>query len=167
MTARRVLSILAAVFTLIIAGGCSRMHHESKEKATVTPPPVNDLYHRMGEAKLKAVINDMVDASANDPKVALERAGQANHWSATPQSIANFKKGLFTFIAASTGGPQKYKGPDMVTAHKGMNITDAQFDAMLSHLQAAMDKNNVGPNEQRDLVQIFNGTRQSIVQQPK
>ena len=139
----------------------------SGEKAKVEPAPMNGLYQRVGEQKLRAVVNDLVDASAKDPKVAIEQAGKAANWSATPENVADFKRGLFQFVAAATGGPQIYKGKDMATAHKGMNITDAQFDAMMSHLKEAMDKNKIAPEEQRELTQVFNGTRSAIVQQPK
>ena len=139
----------------------------SGEKAKVEPAPMNGLYQRVGEQKLRAVVNDLVDASAKDPKVAIEQAGKAANWGATPENVADFKRGLFQFVAAATGGPQIYKGKDMATAHKGMNITDAQFDAMMTHLKEAMDKNQVAPEEQRELTQVFNGTRSAIVQQPK
>ena len=55
----------------------------------------------------------------------------------------------------------------MVTAHKGMNITNEQFDALVSHLEAAMDKNQVPQDARRQLKQVFDGTRGAIVQQPK
>ena len=151
----------------LVSVGCSGTSGNGREKAQVTPPPVNDLYNRVGEQKLRAVVNDTVDMSAKDPKVALDRAGKAAGWSATPKNVEDFKRGLFQFVAAATGGPQEYKGADMVTAHKGMNITNEQFDAMVSHLKAAMDKNGIAADAQRDLTQVFNGTRGAIVQQSK
>jgi len=143
--------------------GCSRTAGDADRKASQT----YDLYSRLGEQKLRAVVNDTVDMAATDPKVALDRAGKAAGWTATPQNVENFKRGLFQFVAAAAGGPQEYKGKDMVTAHKGMNITNDQFDAMMSHLQAAMDKNQVPPDAQRQLKQVFDGTRGAVVQQPK
>ena len=150
---------------LVAAAGCESPG--SSEKAKVEPAPMNNLYNRIGEQKLRAVVNDLTDLSAKDPKVALEKAGQAANWSATPENVADFKRGLFQFVAAATGGPQIYKGKDMATAHKGMNITDAQFAAMMTHLKEAMDKNKVAPEAQRELTEVFNGTRSAIVQQPK
>lgn len=36
------------------------------------------------------------------------------------------------------GGPAAYKGKNMVDAHKGMNLTNAHFDAIISHLAATL-----------------------------
>ena len=161
--------LIGLTFGLLVASavGCSRTSSDADREAQTTSPPTSDLYNREGEQKLRAVVNDTVDMSAKDPKVALDRAGKAAGWSATPQNVEDFKRALFQFLAAATGGPQEYKGRDMVTAHKGMNITNEQFDAMVSHLQAAMDKNHVPQDAQRELRQVFNGTRSAIVQQPK
>jgi hemoglobin len=38
------------------------------------------------------------------------------------------------------GGPCAYKGHDMVAAHKGLHLTNANFNAVVEDLQAAMDK---------------------------
>lgn len=38
------------------------------------------------------------------------------------------------------GGPCQYKGHDMAIAHKGLHLTNANFNAVVEDLQAAMDK---------------------------
>ena len=38
------------------------------------------------------------------------------------------------------GGPCAYKGHDMTAAHKGLHLTNADFNAVVEDLQAAMDK---------------------------
>jgi hemoglobin len=42
------------------------------------------------------------------------------------------------FIAAAIGGPQLYAGRDMAAAHAGLAITDADFDAVVTHLVATL-----------------------------
>lgn len=37
------------------------------------------------------------------------------------------------------GGPCLYKGHDMVAAHKGLHLTNANFNALVEDLQAAME----------------------------
>jgi hemoglobin len=37
------------------------------------------------------------------------------------------------------GGPCTYTGHDMVAAHKGLHLTNANFNAVVEDLQAAMD----------------------------
>ncbi|MFO1246935.1 MAG: group 1 truncated hemoglobin [Alphaproteobacteria bacterium] len=38
------------------------------------------------------------------------------------------------------GGPCQYKGHDMTAAHKGLHLTNANFNAVVEDLQDAMDK---------------------------
>jgi hemoglobin len=38
------------------------------------------------------------------------------------------------------GGPCGYKGHDMTAAHKGLHLTNADFNAVVEDLQAAMEK---------------------------
>ena len=38
------------------------------------------------------------------------------------------------------GGPCVYEGHDMAAAHKGLHLTNADFNAVVEDLQAAMDK---------------------------
>jgi hemoglobin len=38
------------------------------------------------------------------------------------------------FIAAAIGGPQIFQGRDMASAHAGLGIEDADFDAVVGHL---------------------------------
>ena len=38
------------------------------------------------------------------------------------------------------GGPCQYKGHDMTMAHKGLHLTNADFNAVVEDLQDAMDK---------------------------
>jgi len=53
----------------------------------------------------------------------------------------------------------------MRTAHKGMNITDAQFNALVDDLKKSLDKSKVPENEQGDLLGILGPMRSQIVGQ--
>jgi hemoglobin len=39
-----------------------------------------------------------------------------------------------SFIAAALGGPEIYAGRDMAAAHAGLDISNADFDAVVGHL---------------------------------
>ena len=48
------------------------------------------------------------------------------------------------------GGPQEYTGLDMPSRHKGMNISEQEFIAVLDDILASMDKNKFGEAEKKD-----------------
>ena len=51
-----------------------------------------------------------------------------------------------------SGGPCKYSGRDMKTTHEGMNITNAQFNALAEDLQTAMDRQGIASRVQNKLI---------------
>jgi hemoglobin len=85
-------------------------------------------------------------------------------WQATPENVEKLKVRLVQFIGQATGGPQKYAGKDMKTTHKGMKITNAEFDAAAADLKASLDKLKVPAQEQSELMAIVGGTRNDMVE---
>ena len=122
------------------------------------------LYDRLGgEPAIRAVVSDFVDRSAADPKVNFTRKGTPKEWPATPQSVQQLKDRLTEFVAQGTGGPVKYTGEDMRSVHTGMKITNDEFNAMAGHLKASLQKHNVPPREQAELMAVVEATRKDVV----
>jgi hemoglobin len=67
------------------------------------------------------------------------------------------------FIITGTGGPNVYEGQDMLAVHKGMNISAAEFMAVLDDALAAMEENNVGQREQEEMLYIMYSMRGDVV----
>ena len=65
----------------------------------------------------------------------------------------------------ATGGPCKYTGKDMKSAHAGMNVTDPEFGALVGDLKGALDKFKVGATEQSELLSALGGMKGDIVGQ--
>jgi hemoglobin len=61
------------------------------------------------------------------------------------------------------GGPCKYGGKDMVTIHDGMNVTNAQFNALAEDLQIAMERNNIPSSVSNRLVAKLAPMQRQIV----
>ncbi|MCI0528645.1 MAG: group 1 truncated hemoglobin [Nitrospira sp.] len=80
--------------------------------------------------------------------------------------IPELQKKLVEQIGQATGGSQQYTGKDMKTAHAGMGITNAEFDALVEDLVAALDKFNVPQKEKDELLGILGPMRSDIVEQP-
>ncbi|MGD0143051.1 MAG: group 1 truncated hemoglobin [Rhizomicrobium sp.] len=54
-----------------------------------------------------------------------------------------FKGNLTDQLCVVAGGPCEYKGQSMHDAHKGLHLTNADFNALVEDLQAGMDKAGV------------------------
>jgi hemoglobin len=118
------------------------------------------LYARLGGKKsIKAVVDEFVNNVAADTRINKFFAKTASD----PKRLADFKNKLVDQICQGTGGPCKYRGKDMVTAHKGMNISEADFNALVEDLVAALNKFNVPEAEKNELLGILGPMKDQIV----
>lgn len=125
------------------------------------------LYDRLGgEPAVRAVVDEFVVRAAADSAVNFTRRGTVREWEASSQNVDHLKMSLRDFICAAAGGPCEYKGADMRTAHRGMKITDMEFNALAADLKASLDKFHVPAQEQRELLAAVEGTRKDIVAGP-
>ena len=79
--------------------------------------------------------------------------------------VPHLKAMLVDQVCAATGGPCTYSGKDMVTAHKGMNITEEEFNALVEDLVKSLDKFKVGETEKNELLGALGGMKGEIVGQ--
>ena len=119
------------------------------------------LYDRLGgKTAITAVVNQFVDNVAHDDRINKFFSKTA----ADPKRLAKFKGNLVDQICQASGGPCKYKGKDMKTAHQGMGITDADFNALVEDLVASLNKFNVGDKEKNELLGVLGTMRSQIVE---
>ena len=81
-----------------------------------------------------------------------------------PKVLASFKGKLVDQICQGTGGPSKYKGKDMKTAHAGMGITGAHFDALVEDLVKSLNKFKVAAADQKILLGVLGPMKADIVE---
>ncbi len=84
--------------------------------------------------------------------------------SSTTAMIAFLAPTLVDQICEPSGGPCKYKGKDMKTAHAGMGITDVDCTALVEDLTGALDKFKVGDKEKSDLLGALGPMKKDIVE---
>lgn len=83
---------------------------------------------------------------------------------ASPARVAALRQNLIDQVCEGSGGPCQYKGADMKSAHRGMMISDVEFDALVEDLALALDKFNVPATEKAALVGILGPMRADIVE---
>ncbi len=134
-----------------------------KVRATTNPKkPVATLWDRLGgEKNVKKIVDDFTAAVTADPKVNFTRSGKIK---LDDQKLAALKKAAVAFISSASGGPIKYTGKDIKEAHKGMGITNAEFDAAAGHFKAALEKNGVKPADVEAAMEAVESTRKAVVE---
>src|SRR5207249_11910315 len=69
------------------------------------------------------------------------------------------------YRGASAGGPTYYRGRDMALAHRGMRITESDWNVLLGHAAATLAKFRVPETEQSEVVKFVQGLKKDIVEQ--
>lgn len=118
-------------------------------------PAAKSLFDRLGgKDAITKVVDEFVANVAAD-KVINKRFAKTD--------IPKLKKNLVDQVCAATGGPCKYTGKSMADAHKGMKITEEEFNALVGDLKKALDKFKVGDTEQKELLGALGGMKGDIV----
>jgi len=113
------------------------------------------LYERLGGTEgITSIASDVIDNHLANQAIARRFADS---------DVSKIKNAAATFFIAGTGGPDVYKGKDMMDAHKGMNISNAEFMAVLDDALAALEKNNIGQREQEEVLFVLYSMRSHIM----
>jgi hemoglobin len=119
------------------------------------------LYDRLGgRTAITAVVDEFVALCAADKRINRFFATTA----ANPARLNTFKTNLVDQICEASGGPCKYKGKDMKSAHMGMGISGADFDALVEDLVGALDKFKVAKPDKDQLLGVLGPMKADIVE---
>jgi hemoglobin len=115
------------------------------------------LYDRLGgKPAIQAVVDDFIGNVAADTRINARFAGA---------NVPRLKTMLVDQICEASGGPCRYTGQNMKSAHAGMKITDAEFGALVEDLVKSLDKFKVPRQEKSELLAALGGMKRDIVGQ--
>ena len=78
--------------------------------------------------------------------------------------LAREKQLLIDFLCSATGGPMYYTGSDMKLSHRGMRISEADWQAFLGHLTATLDTFALPAPERMEVLTFIDSTKADIVE---
>ena len=123
------------------------------------------LYQRLGGAfAIAAVIEHFSDAVVRNPIAGRESQNpQLQGWSTNePDRLAGLKFMRTLWVCDIAGGPQRYAGtkPDsthlgLEEAHRRLEISPGQFDAVAAELKRSLEHFNVPEREQEEVLAAF------------
>src|SRR6185436_13277835 len=125
-----------------------------------TAPGKPSLYKRLGGREgIALVVDEFVANVVKDDRV------NARFKALKPEQVFKLKSNLADQICDATGGPCSYVGGEMKAVHKGMNITEAEWNATVENLVKALDQYKVGATEKNELLGALGGMKKDIVGQ--
>ncbi|AKH20425.1 group I truncated hemoglobin [Sedimenticola thiotaurini] len=113
------------------------------------------LYERLGgQSGIAAIVEDIWANHTSNPVV------KQRYIDSDPENVKRLVREMF---CAGTGGPETYTGRDMLSAHRGMNINDQEFNSVIDDVLDAMTKNDAGQQEKDEVLAILYSLKGEIV----
>ena len=152
MKKNHLISFLIAIAVLLSCVGAARV---------ASAQSGDSLYKRLGGYDaLAAVTDEFIRRLATDKTLGRFFVGESDH------SKMRIRQLVLDQLCAATGGPCVYIGRDMKTAHKGLGITEEDWNIAVKHLVATMTKFKVPEKEQKEVAGALTTLKGDIVEKP-
>lgn len=119
-----------------------------------------DLYERLGSATgISSLVDRIVDAHLANPSISTRYQALKED----PDRMAQAKRHLRDFLGEGSGGPEQYQGRSMLEIHRGMNISDSEYVAVLDDILKSLDVHGIDEETRRDVLAIAYSLKEEIV----
>jgi len=144
---------IMTVFLLTVTSGLFAFGASAEPEATAAEPA--SLYERLGAWDgISNVVADTIALHLNNPTI-------SRYFKDT--DLDKLQSNVTAFFAAGTGGPAKYEGRDMTSAHAGMGMSDEEYDSAVADVLTAVRKNGLGEQEQADVKAILMSLKPAVM----
>jgi len=114
------------------------------------------LYERLGRFDgITRIVHDVMEAHLANPVVAPRFRAV--------KDMDHAKKMAVQFFCAGCGGPECYSGRDMLETHKGMNISEQEYMAVMDDIVGALEKNDIDPGTRGDVTAVLYSLKSNII----
>ena len=159
----RYLMCLMGILSLVACSGGS--NGDSANDSVATQPTEQEeqesLYDRLGGlAPISVVVSDFIDALVPD-----EVLNENPAIDAARQSVPSpyLKYHVTALVCQAAGGPCEYHGRAMKESHAHLNITEQEWDRMVTIFKEVLAKHLVPATETQELLDIVGSTKADIV----
>ncbi|MGK7395540.1 MAG: group I truncated hemoglobin [Candidatus Cyclobacteriaceae bacterium M3_2C_046] len=110
------------------------------------------LYERLGKVEgITLIVDDVVEAHMNNPLI----KDIFMPFKQQPERLASIRQHTIDFFSAGSGGPVEYKGRDMPTTHKGMNINALQYMCVMEDILNVLEEHEIDEKSKKDVLAIL------------
>jgi len=79
------------------------------------------------------------------------------------EDLARVERRAIEFFCAGTGGPESYTGQDMLATHKGMNISEQEFMAVVDDAMAALETCGIDAPTRNEVLAVLWSMKRDVV----
>lgn len=114
------------------------------------------LYDRLGRFDgITRIVDDVMEAHLVNPVIAPRFRAASD--------LDRAKKMAVEFFCAGSGGPERYTGRDLLVTHRGMNISEQEYMAVMDDILNALDKNKVDPSARSEVTAILYSLKEQVI----
>jgi transcriptional regulator with GAF, ATPase, and Fis domain/truncated hemoglobin YjbI len=126
----------------------------------IARPAATSLYVRVGgRARIAAMSRDLLGRMQADPQV-------GRFWrNRSTAGIRQEEKLLVAYLCSALGGPSRYEGRDMLSAHAHLDITASDWSVFRQHLSQTFEALALEPVLRAELREAVDGLKDSIVKE--
>jgi hemoglobin len=116
----------------------------------------NPLYERLGgSGGIHRMVDDVIAAHLANPVIRPRFE--------SIEDMEHAKQMAREFFGAGSGGPESYTGRDMRSAHRGMNISEQEFLAVVDDIMDVAEKHGLDEATKKDVLAILYSLKGEIV----
>lgn len=120
------------------------------------------LFERLGGTQgITKLVDDVVEAHMNNPAVCKRFLPYREQ----PERLAIVKQHTVDFFSAGSGGEVTYNGRDMVTTHRGMNISPAEYMHVIDDILLSMEKHEIDQESRNEVLGILWSLKGMVIEQ--
>jgi hemoglobin len=124
--------------------------------ATATPAATATLYDRLGQRDgIARITRSLMRNHLANPLVKARYEASEN--------LERVEQRVIEFFCAGAGGPQAYSGQDMLTTHRGMNISEQEFVSVVDDAMAALESNGIDAATRHEVLAILWSLKGQVV----
>jgi hemoglobin len=118
------------------------------------------LFERLGgSAGIRALTDEIVALHMDNPMIRV----RFRPYLETPDKLAMVKQHVCEFLEMGSGGPVQYTGRSMPDTHRGMNINEAEYMAVLDDILEALRRHRIDEQTQKDVLGIAYSLKSEIM----
>ena len=118
------------------------------------------LYERLGkEEEISRIVNEVVEEHMKNPGI----SARFLPYLETPEKLKTIKRHTIDFFSAGSGGPQVYKGRDMPSTHRGMNINSTEYMLVMDDIMRVLERHGKDEQTKKDVLAILYSLKDTII----
>ena len=120
------------------------------------------LFIRLGGTEgITSIVDDVVATHMENPNI----KAVFLPYNEKPEQLALIKKHTVEFFSAGSGRKIDYTGKSMPNAHRGMNISPAEYMYVVDDIMLVLDEHNIDEESKKDVLAILWSLKGMIIGQ--